>query len=133
LREAIPDLERVRAFKLEKIRTLMTRFPKRSYVLVGDSGERDPEVYASILSEFPERVAAVFVRDVTGEDQTASRYTAQFKGGAARKLRVFRNPSELPPLRSMLGDDTRKEASHAEGRMQTAQQCAHRPAAGRTP
>jgi phosphatidate phosphatase APP1 len=115
LREASPDLERVRAFKVEKIRALIARFPKRSFVLVGDSGERDPEVYSSILSEFPERVDAVFIRDVTGEDRTASRYRKLFPCSTSDKLRVFRNPSELPALTSMVVDDARREESRQRG------------------
>jgi phosphatidate phosphatase APP1 len=98
MREASPGPDVVREFKITKIRTFMTRFPKRSVVLVGDSGEQDPEVYSKILSEFPGRVDAVFIHDVTGEDQTADRYKKLFPGTASDRLRVFRNPSELPPL-----------------------------------
>jgi phosphatidate phosphatase APP1 len=69
-------------------------------VLVGDSGERDPEVYATILSEFAERVDAVFIRNVSREDQKA-RYERLFPGKEARvKLKVFQDPKELPPLTS---------------------------------
>lgn len=50
-------------YKEPAIRALLSRFPQR-VVLVGDSGERDPEVYARIREEFPGRVAAIFVRDV---------------------------------------------------------------------
>ena len=101
LREAFPNLDRTEKFKLEKIRALMVRFPKRSVVLVGDSGERDPEVYSKILSESPERVDAVFIRDVTGEDKTANRFKKLFPRSALDKLCVFRTPSELPPLKPM--------------------------------
>ena len=84
-------------FKLQKIRAFMTRFPKRRVVLVGDSGEKDPEVYAKILSAFPNRVERVFIRNVNREDQTG-RYDKLFRSKeAAAKLRVFQNPRELPP------------------------------------
>ena len=91
------DPRRLYVFKVARIRTLIERFPKRHFVLVGDSGERDPEVYATILSEFPDRIDAVFIRNVTGEGQTAVRYLKLFPGKkAADKLRVFADPGELP-------------------------------------
>lgn len=40
-------------------------FPQRSFILVGDSGEADLEVYVDFVMENPGRVVAVFIRDVT--------------------------------------------------------------------
>ncbi|KAF2190707.1 hypothetical protein K469DRAFT_657234 [Zopfia rhizophila CBS 207.26] len=40
-------------------------FPERSFILVGDSGEADLEVYTDFVLENPGRVLAVFIRDVT--------------------------------------------------------------------
>jgi phosphatidate phosphatase APP1 len=97
LRELNPPPNALYDFKVEKIRAFMTRFPNRHVVLVGDSGEKDPEVYATILSEFAERVDAVFIRNVSREDQKA-RYERLFPGKEARvKLKVFQDPKELPP------------------------------------
>ena len=93
------DPNRLYEFKLQAIRALMTRLPKRHVVLIGDSGERDPETYATILSEFPDRVDAVFIRNVSGNGngQDAKRYTALFPTvSAAAKLQVFVQVSELP-------------------------------------
>jgi phosphatidate phosphatase APP1 len=91
------DPERLYAFKLSRIRALMMRLPKRSFVLVGDSGEKDPEVYAAILAEFPQRVDAVYIRNVTDEGRNASRYTRLYPDAdAMAKLRVFISPDELP-------------------------------------
>jgi phosphatidate phosphatase APP1 len=91
------DPERLIEFKVQAIHALMTRFPKRHVVLVGDSGEKDPETYATILSDFTDRVDAVYIHNVTGQDQTAGRYKELFPTPAmAAKLRVFTQPSELP-------------------------------------
>ena len=35
-----------------------------TYVLVGDGGEQDSEIYHDIQSRYPERVAAVYIRHV---------------------------------------------------------------------
>jgi phosphatidate phosphatase APP1 len=40
-------------------------FPQRRFILVGDSGEADLEVYMDFVQENPGRVLAVFIRDVT--------------------------------------------------------------------
>lgn len=98
-------------FKLEKIKAFMARFPKRHVVLVGDSGEQDPEVYSAILSEFPDRVDAVFIRNVRCEDQE-DRYERLFPSKeATAKLKVFLDPKELPHLTPPSVGMVRKDAN----------------------
>jgi phosphatidate phosphatase APP1 len=43
-------------------------FPERNFILIGDSGEADLEVYTDFVLENPGRVVAVFIRDVTTTD-----------------------------------------------------------------
>jgi len=50
--------------KLGTIRTLFVTYPELPFVLVGDSGEEDPEVYARAVREHPGRVRAIYIRDV---------------------------------------------------------------------
>lgn len=51
--------------KLEKIRRIMTFNPRLSFILIGDSGQHDPEIYHQVTQEFPGRVKAIYIRDVT--------------------------------------------------------------------
>jgi phosphatidate phosphatase APP1 len=37
---------------------------KLPFVLIGDSGERDPEIYADVVREYPGRILAVYIREV---------------------------------------------------------------------
>jgi phosphatidate phosphatase APP1 len=53
--------------KLEQIRRIMRAFPGRKFILYGDSGEKDPEVFRRIKGEFPEQVIEIHIRDVVGE------------------------------------------------------------------
>lgn len=53
--------------KLQKIRLLMQTYPGRSFVLIGDSGQRDAELYATIVEEYPKRVKAVLIRNVSDD------------------------------------------------------------------
>lgn len=59
-------------YKQPLIRFLLREFPQ-PVVLVGDSGEADPEVYAQIREEFPGRVKAIYIRNA-GRAADASRF-----------------------------------------------------------
>lgn len=54
--------------KLEKIALLMRMFPGLQFVLIGDSGQRDPELYAEVMEAFPGRVKAVYIRVIRGRN-----------------------------------------------------------------
>ena len=56
-----PVAERKKA-TLDKI---LQDFPKRRFILVGDSGEADLELYTDIALANPGRILAIFIRDVT--------------------------------------------------------------------
>jgi hypothetical protein len=56
--------------KIRQITNLMIHLPRRKFILVGDSGERDPEVYRAIRKLFPEQVLRIYIRDVMGERLT---------------------------------------------------------------
>ncbi len=91
------DPARLSRCKAETIRRLMLRWPLRRFVLVGDSGERDPEAYAQVVAEFGNRVDAVYVRNITGQGTGAQRYVDLFQPlGALDRLQVFESPDALP-------------------------------------
>ncbi|MHA6781073.1 App1 family protein [Pseudonocardia saturnea] len=56
------------AHKPALVRRLLDEHPALRLVLIGDSGQEDPEIYADIARERPERVAAIYIRRVTGLD-----------------------------------------------------------------
>ncbi len=59
-------------YKQPAIRRLLSQFTQ-PVVLVGDSGEKDPEIYAQIREEFPGRVKAIYIRDA-GRAESATRF-----------------------------------------------------------
>ncbi|MFO0594348.1 MAG: phosphatase domain-containing protein [Myxococcaceae bacterium] len=59
-------------YKQPVIRALMKELPNDA-VMVGDSGEHDPEVYAQMRDEFPGRVKAIYIRDA-GHADDAKRF-----------------------------------------------------------
>lgn len=78
------------------IRALLERFPKRRFVLVGDSGEKDPEVYGLIAREHPSQVGRIYIRDVTGEQRLDARYRAAFEGLPDDRWILFQDAKTLP-------------------------------------
>lgn len=54
------------AHKIAAIETVLAFYPKLRFLLIGDNGQRDVAVYAKVVADFPDRVAAVFIRDVDG-------------------------------------------------------------------
>ncbi|WP_225781397.1 App1 family protein [Xenophilus sp. Marseille-Q4582] len=74
----IPGSGVSRAHKLGVIAQLLADFPQRRFLLVGDSGEADPEIYAQVAREHPDRIAAIVIRDVQGEGREAARFVQSF-------------------------------------------------------
>lgn len=50
------------------IRDLLALYPRQRFVLIGDSGQEDPEIYSRIVAEHEDRVAAVYIRNLPLED-----------------------------------------------------------------
>src|SRR5690606_38065535 len=50
--------------KRHLIEAMMRLYDDRPVVLIGDSGQRDPEIYREIVAAHPGRVRAVYIRDV---------------------------------------------------------------------
>ena len=70
---------------------LLRDFPGRRFLLVGDSGEHDPEIYAGIAREHGSRIAGIAIRDVTGEPAGASRWQVVFEGLPEDLWTVFKD------------------------------------------
>lgn len=51
--------------KTEQIATVLGAYPQMPFVLIGDSGQHDPEIYAQIVQDYPGRVAAIYIRHVS--------------------------------------------------------------------
>ena len=52
-------------YKIGVIRRLLETYENLPFVLIGDSGEEDPEIYLQTVREFPGRITAIYIRDVT--------------------------------------------------------------------
>ncbi len=56
--------------KLERARDVIKRLPLLRWVLLGDSGQADAEIYSELAREFGDRILAIYIRDVDLEKET---------------------------------------------------------------
>ncbi|KAI8332821.1 hypothetical protein BC941DRAFT_435419 [Chlamydoabsidia padenii] len=72
--------------KWDTITTILEDFPQRKFILIGDSGEIDPEIYSKIYHRYPHQIVKIFIHDVTSEramhaDRQAASRTDSFYDG----------------------------------------------------
>ena len=84
-------------YKPGVIEPLLKKFPKRKFILIGDSGERDPEIYGALARKFPEQIIHIYIRDVTKETDEAKRYQEAFRDMPRAKWHIFRELSKIKP------------------------------------
>lgn len=81
--------------KARVISHLVRQFPQREFVLIGDSTEHDPEIYGALARRFPNRVTAVFIRQMPHNPLGPTRAATAFRDVRSH-WSCFENPSELP-------------------------------------
>ena len=101
-----------RHHKREAIEAILTTYPKLRFVLIGDSGEQDPEIYsAASCGAFPQRIRAIYIRSVES-------------GSGVRGDRAARSPRSRRPAASWCSRRTcEPAAAHAaaEGLIQASE------------
>lgn len=71
-----------REHKLEIILHLLKLYPDLPFILIGDSTQHDPEIYAEAARMLPERIKAIYIRDVhpaTSRDESVLRIADSLK------------------------------------------------------
>ena len=53
--------------KKDVIKDIVTSYPNRQFILIGDSGEHDPEIYGWAAGTYPNQVKEIYIRNVTHE------------------------------------------------------------------
>lgn len=91
-----------RPAKAMVIKQIMQRFPERKFVLVGDSGEHDPEIYGTLARRFPNQVAAILVRRVPGQQLNMARFERAFRRIPTTSWQLFEDPGEVAGVAEQL-------------------------------
>ncbi len=103
LKDSTP-LGRMRSSKKSKqdvIIEIIDNFPNRKFILVGDSGERDPEVYANVAQQRQAQIAGVAIRRVPSrrsKQKVESALKILAHAVPSDRLRVFTTADEISDL-----------------------------------
>ena len=92
---------RLRQHKEPLIREILDTYPTLPFILIGDTSQRDPEIYSEIVRLYPGRILAIYIRNVdpNPERKTSVQTLAEEVLAAGSSL--------------VLADDTAAAASHA--------------------
>ncbi len=74
-------------YKLGRIRSILSTFPRRRFVLFGDSGEHDPQIYRKLAQEFKDQIVAIYIHNVNNADPYSSRFDGQMLFTSIDKVR----------------------------------------------
>lgn len=81
--------------KPAQIIPILERYPERKFILIGDSGEQDPEVYGNIARRFPGAIQRILIRNLDGSERDAPRYLEAFNSVPPNKWQLFDDPGQL--------------------------------------
>ncbi|SRX54541.1 App1 family protein [Aequorivita sp. CIP111184] len=85
--------------KQKEIINILKTYPKLPFILIGDSGEHDPDIYIEIAEAHPERILAIYMRSVNHKIKML-----RVKG-------LFKNYETVPVL---LVEDSEAALAHAQ-------------------
>lgn len=101
LDRAMAAADRHLSHKAAIIRDIIKLHPTLRFILIGDSGQQDPEIYKSIVEEFPDRILAVYIRNILKEP------------GRIAAIRALADEVRAARSSLILADDTLAAARHA--------------------
>ena len=55
--------------KFKEIQNILLTYPELNFVLIGDSGQEDANIYREVVKQFPTRILAIYIRDVQLPDR----------------------------------------------------------------
>ena len=88
------------SYKRDVLDEILEFYPEHPLLLIGDSGQHDPEVYRALARERPDRVRAIFIRDVT-------------ESGRDREVRAIAEEVREAGVPMVLAGDSREAAVEA--------------------
>ena len=86
-----------REHKRRELRRLVDELPQVRWLLVGDDGQHDPELYAEVADAAPDKVRAVAIRQLSATEQVLTHGTPEPLHGKGRARRAARAPEVRAP------------------------------------
>ncbi len=96
--------------KPKQINPILDDFAGRRFVLIGDTGEKDPEVYGQLARDRPDQVALILLRNTTSEKAGNPRMAAAMQGVPAARWVLFDEAKAVTLPDSLVGDDVPRES-----------------------
>ncbi|CAF2046924.1 unnamed protein product [Rotaria magnacalcarata] len=84
------------AKKTETLEMFLQNTRNRRFVLLGDIFQKDPEIYANIYSQYPDRIAKIFIRKYVDDNEGQQRLEDLFKDIPSEKWATFEKGADLP-------------------------------------
>jgi phosphatidate phosphatase APP1 len=92
---------RLKQHKEPLIKEILETYPSLPFILIGDTSQHDPEIYREIVRQYPDRILAIYIRNVDPNPERAASVQALAD-------EVLAAGSSL-----VLADDTAAAAKHA--------------------
>jgi len=86
--------------KLAQISRILQTYPEMKFILLGDSGEKDPEIFTDTVKLFPNRILSIYIRDVSEDARD-------------QEVRVLGKTAEEHGVELLLVPDSLAAATHA--------------------
>jgi phosphatidate phosphatase APP1 len=90
-----------RNYKMGVISKILDSFPYLQFILIGDSGEEDPEIYADVIQLYPQRILAAYIRSVKHDPKRES------------EIQILADKVDNLDSTMILAEDTQEMAEHA--------------------
>ena len=84
-------------YKLQYIEQILPLYPEMQFILIGDSGQKDPEIYKQVCEKYPGRIKAVYIREVE----------------SAERARQLKNMAQDMDVEMLLMEHSRDALQHA--------------------
>ncbi len=81
--------------KPQAIEAVLKHYPNRRFILLGDSGEKDAQVYAQIANDYPQQVAKIYIRNINGNKDLDDFYLSVFDGLPRSLWQTFDKPEQI--------------------------------------
>ncbi|MEZ6133572.1 MAG: App1 family protein [Pirellulaceae bacterium] len=84
--------------KVAIIVRIIKALPQRRFVLVGDSGEQDPEIYRFLAKRFPSQVAAILIRNLSVRPLSLKRIRKLASIEKQVFIKIFEQPDDIADI-----------------------------------
>jgi len=82
--------------KTETLQMFLQNTQNRRFVLLGDVFQKDPDIYASVYAQYPDRIAKIFIRKYANDNDGLQRLETVFKDIPRQKWATFETGADLP-------------------------------------